>query len=30
MHEDPVSFALRDRVSLALGAVVLGLLLLAR
>lgn len=30
MHEDPVSFALRDRLSLGLGAAVLGLLLLAR
>jgi 4-hydroxybenzoate polyprenyltransferase len=30
MHEDPVLFAVRDRLSLALGAVMLGLVLLAR
>jgi hypothetical protein len=30
MGEDPVLFALKDRCSLALGAVVLGLVLLAR
>lgn len=30
MHEDPVFFALKDRLSLVLGAVTLGLLLLAR
>lgn len=30
MHEDPVFFALKDRTSLAIGALVLGLVLLAR
>jgi hypothetical protein len=30
MHEDPVLFALRNRLSLVLGAVMLGLVLLAR
>lgn len=30
MHEDPVFFALKDRVSLAIGGLVLGLILLAR
>jgi 4-hydroxybenzoate polyprenyltransferase len=30
MHEDPVFFALRDRVSLLIGGIVLGLVLLAR
>jgi hypothetical protein len=30
MGEDPVLLALKDRCSLALGAVVLGLVLLAR
>lgn len=30
LHEDPVLFALRDRLSLAMGAVMMGLVLLAR
>lgn len=30
MHEDPVLFALKDRVSMALGGAMLGLILLAR